>query len=154
MRKYIYVLALALLAGSWNACKTTYSKPSDPTEAGRDFINASLKADYSIADGYVLQDSVNQYIYGRYKQQYQAMPQAEKDSYGKASLIIYSVKRPVDSVAVIEYSNTFKNQHMALHMVHTQGQWWVDLANTLNVRDSLDTMSVVPPVKMDTSNAK
>lgn len=48
-----------MVVGSWNACKTTYSKPSDPTEAGRDFINASLKADYSIADDYVhvLQDA-------------------------------------------------------------------------------------------------
>jgi hypothetical protein len=147
MRKYFYVLALTLVAGFWNACKTTYSKPADPTEAGRDFINASLKADYSIADDYVLQDTINQYIYGRYKQQYQSMPQAEKDSYSKSSLIIYSVKKPTDSSAVIEYANTFKNQRMTLHMVRSQGEWWVDLANTLNVRDSFNTAS-------DTSNAK
>ncbi|TDX00783.1 hypothetical protein [Dinghuibacter silviterrae] len=127
MRKYTYLL-LALVAGLWSACHAPYAKPSDPTEAGRDFINATLKADYAIADGYILQDTLNQSTYRRYKQQYTSLPDAEKDSYAKASLVIYSVDKPSDSTAVIDFSNTYKNERSRVFLVRKGGEWWVDFA--------------------------
>ena len=138
MRKFIYVLVLVLIAGPWSACNRPYSKPSDPTEAGRDFINATLKADYSIADGYVLEDTLNQRIYQRCKQWYKSLPDSEKDSYSKASLVVYKVNQSSDSSAVIDYANSYKNQRSNIHLVKSQGEWWVDFAKTFT----------------DTSNAK
>jgi hypothetical protein len=129
MRKYI--CALVLVTGLWSACHAPYAKPSDPTEAGRDFINATLKADYATADGYILQDTLNQRIYQRYKQWYKGLPDTEKDSYAKASLVIYSVDKPSDSTAIINFSNTYKNERSRIHLVRNGGEWWVDFANTI-----------------------
>ena len=130
MRKITYGLALLLAAGLWGGCHTTYSKPADPTEAGRDFINATLKADYTIADQYIQQDTLNTRLYDRYKQWYNHLPDSEKDDYSKASLVIYSVKRPTDSTAIINFSNTYKNRRNNVRMVRTGGEWWVDFAYT------------------------
>lgn len=125
-----YVLALTLVAGLWGACHQPYSKPSDPTEAGRDFINATLKADYSIADSYILEDTLNERIYQRYKQWYKGLPATEKDGYSKASLVIYSVDKSSDSTAIINFANSYKNERSKIHMIRSQGEWWVDFANT------------------------
>jgi hypothetical protein len=130
MRKITYVLALALVAGFWGACHAPYSKPSDPTEAGKDFLNATLKADYSIVDGYIPGDSRNQRLYERYKETYTRLPEADKEGYSKASLVIYSVTKPTDSTALIEFSNTYKNIRDTILMVKMRGQWWADFART------------------------
>jgi hypothetical protein len=130
MRKITYILALALVAGFWGACHTPYSKPSDPTEAGKDFLNATLKADYSIVDGYIPNDGRNQRLYERYRETYTRLPAADKEGYNKASLVIYSVTRPTDSTALIEFSNTYKNIRDTILMIRMRGEWWADFART------------------------
>jgi hypothetical protein len=131
-----FMLALALVAGLWWGCQAPYRKPNDPTEAGRDFINATLKADYGVADDYILQDTLNKRLYKNYKTWYSNLPDSEKDAYSKASLVIYNVNKLSDSSAVITFANTYKNERRSIRLVRSQGEWWVDFAYTFT-----DTLS-------------
>lgn len=133
---------LALFAGLWVACNAPYQKPSDPTEAGRDFINASLKADYPIADKYILQDSNNKAYFQRFKEWYNEQPDSEKLGYSKASLVIYSVAKPTDSTAIITFSNTYKNRRDSIRLVRSGGEWWVDFAHGISDTTVSDTSVV------------
>jgi hypothetical protein len=137
MLKKSYFAALAVALGLWTACNGPYQKPSDPTEAGRDFINATLKADYAVADQYILQDSNNKVYYQRYKEWYSEQPDSQKEGYRKASLVIYGVAKPTDSTAIITFANTYMNRRDSIRMVKTGGEWWVDFAHGL-----ADTSSV------------
>jgi hypothetical protein len=117
----IFLLAVLLAA-----CNSNYQKPTDPTEAGRDFINATLKADYSVADKYIPSDTLNEHFFKRYKEWYGNLPDSQKEGYSQASLTIYSVNKPTDSTAIINFSNTYMNRHDNIAMVKKDGEWWVD----------------------------
>jgi hypothetical protein len=123
-RIYLYLVP-ALLALVWLGCSAPYVKPNDPTEAGRDFINATLKADYKVADGYILRDTLNKRLFKNYKQWYNDLPESEKDAYSKASLTIYNVNNTSDSTTIRD-----------IRLVRSHGEWWVDFAYTFT-----DTLS-------------
>ena len=135
MLKSKYILILAFMAGFAGGCSGPYHKPDDATEAGRDFINATLKADYKVADDYIVKDPLNSKLFKRYKEWYNTLPDSEKDSYRKAAITIYNVNKDSDSTTIITFSNTYKNERRNLRMVKNKGEWWVDFANTFT--DSL-----------------
>lgn len=127
-RKYIVILAL--IAGLAWGCNAPYHKPEDPTEAGRDFINATLKANYGVADEYILRDALNENIYKRYKEAYNNLPDTVKQGYKSASTIFYNVQRVDDSTTIITFANSYKDKRSNLRMVRNKGEWWVDFAYT------------------------
>jgi hypothetical protein len=137
MLKSKYLPGLALVAGLLWGCHAPYRKPFDATEAGRDFINATLKADYSVADDYILKDTLNKRLYRNYKQWYSSLPDSEKDGYSKANLIVYTVNKVGDSTTIITFANSYKNERRNIRLVRNHGEWWVDFAYTFT--DSLTT---------------
>lgn len=136
LKRISFFLVPALLALVWWGCSAPYVKPSDPTEAGKDFLNAALKADYKVTDGYILKDTLNKRLFKNYKQWYNDLPESEKDAYSKASLTIYSVNNISDSTTIISFANSYKNQKRGLRLVKNHGEWWVDFAYTFT-----DTLS-------------
>jgi hypothetical protein len=130
-----YVLLFSLALGLLGSCHAPYHKPLDPTEAGKDFIDATLKAEYHIADDYILRDPLNERLFKRYKHSYNDLPDSTKDSYARASIVIYNVNKVNDSTTIITFANTFRNERRNIRLIKDKGEWWVDFAYTFT--DSL-----------------
>jgi hypothetical protein len=76
---------------------------------------------------YMLPDSVNINFLDVAERNYQRTSQENKDGYRSASINILSIKYPVkDSVTVVIYSNSFKNNPDTLKVIKINGQWLVD----------------------------
>ena len=110
-----------------------YQKPENALEAGREFIEQSLKGKINTAGKYMLQDQDNQYWLAKWSEQFKKMSEQEKASYNKASIRIAEVADVIpDSVTIIRFSNSFKNTPQKLKVVKYNGEWKVDFKYTFS----------------------
>ncbi len=109
-------------------------KPADPLEAGRYFIDASLKGDYKEAKKYLLADSINLMYLDRISDFYDKMKPEEKEGYKNANIIISNdgLQNISDSLTIINYSNSFKNKPSKIKVVKVNGEWLVDFKYTFS----------------------
>ena len=118
-----------------NACNdVNIGKPANPLEAGRYFIDASLKGDYKTAKKYLLADSMNLLYLDRFNDFYNKMNMAEKDGYKNSNIIISNdgIENVSDSLTIINYSNSFKNKPSKIKVVKVRGEWLVDFKYTFS----------------------
>lgn len=131
MKKVIAgMLSLVLIVSACSHSEEVSKK--DPLESGRGFIESSLKGDYDQAQKYLLQDSINMEYFNGLKDFYRTRSKDEKDGYKNANILIDSTQQISDSVTVITYSNTYKNQPAKLKMVRKNNEWLVDFKYTFN----------------------
>ena len=104
----------------------------DPLESGRGFIESSLKGDYDEAKKYLLQDSTNMQYFEGLENFNSSRSDDEKEGYKNANILIDSTQQLSDSVAIITYSNTYKNKPSKLKMVKKNNEWLVDFKYTFN----------------------
>jgi hypothetical protein len=123
-----YAFAFFLLIACNQSAKT--KKNSDPLEAGREFIDASLKGDYDYAKKYLLADSTNQMYFDRFVEFDNNKPAAEKEGYKNANIIIDSTQNIGDTVTIINYSNTYKKKPSKIKLVKKNNEWLVDFKYT------------------------
>lgn len=107
-------------------------KNSDPLEAGREFIDASLKGDYDYAKLYLLPDSMNLMYFDRFVEFDNKKSSAEKNGYKNANIIIDSTQNISDSVSIINYSNTYKKEPSKIRLVKKNNEWLVDFKYTFS----------------------
>lgn len=114
---------------SFLACKNKDNITSENNiDAARNFIRAALDGKFQEARTYMLTDSVNTNYMDVAERSYQNAAQPTKDGYRASSINIIQVTEPVkDSVTVVIYSNSFKNDHDTLKVLKSNGQWLVDL---------------------------
>jgi hypothetical protein len=105
-------------------------KNSDPLEAGREFINASLTGDYDYAKKYLLEDSSNLMYFERFVEFDNKKPATDKEGYKNANIIINSTEKISDSVMVINYSNTYKKEPAKIKLIKKSNEWLVDFKYT------------------------
>lgn len=131
MKKIIIsMLAIILVI---TACKHSAEvSKKDPLESGRGFIESSLKGDYDEAQKYLLPDSVNLQYFEGLKDFNSKRSNDEKEGYKNANILIDSTQQLSDSVTIITYSNTYKNQPSKLKMVKKNNEWLVDFKYTFN----------------------
>lgn len=128
--KYI-ILILAAFTFTLTACNQSSNiDKSDPLESGRGFIEASLKGDYVQAKKYLLNDSTNNEYFEGFKDFNSKMSGEEREGLRESNIIIDSVHQVSDSINIITYSNTFKNQPSKLKMVKRNNEWLVDFKYT------------------------
>lgn len=99
---------------------------SDPLNAAREFIDASLKGNYTKAKKYILSDSTNIMYFDRISSFYKTLNDDEKAGYKNANIIINPTETLSDSVTIINYSNTYKNKPSKLKMIRVNNSWFVD----------------------------
>ena len=104
----------------------------DPLESGRGFIESSLKGDYDEAKKYLLQDSTDMQYFEGFENFNSSRSDDEKEGYKNANILIDSTQQLSDSVAIITYSNTYKNKPSKLKMVKKNNEWLVDFKYTFN----------------------
>ena len=103
---------------------------SDPLEAGREFINASLAGNYDYAKEYLLADSTNLMYFDRFVEFDNNKTAEDKEGYKNANIIIDSTQRVSDSVTIINYSNTFKKKPSKIKLIKKNNEWLVDFKYT------------------------
>jgi hypothetical protein len=116
----------------FSACKDKEKQVNATSEnnidAARNFIRAALDGKFDEARRYMLQDSVNTNYMDVVERAHQNIPGEVKNGYRSSSINIVQVTEPVkDSVTIVIYSNSFKNDPDTLKVIKSNGQWLVDL---------------------------
>ena len=130
MKKYFLsaLVFTATLIACNNDDKKTEEAPSGLMDATRNFINAALKGEFGEAKKYMLIDSANVQYLNMAEGFYTNLTNEEKEKYANASIIIESKEDIIkDSVAVVIYKNSYKNNLDTLRIMHLNNQWVVDL---------------------------
>lgn len=147
-RFHLLSLSCILIILSIVACnsneKTSPEVSENNIDAVRNFIRAALDGKFDEARTFMLTDSVNINYMDVAERAYQKAEKTVKDGYRTSSIRIYSPVTDVnDSVSIIIYSNSFKNDPDTLKVIRVKGQWLVDL-KYLYEHDA-DTLYKKPP---------
>jgi hypothetical protein len=148
--KLTTVLPIALVLSLFTACKDNPKKESAASEnnidAARNFIRAALDGKFDEARRFMLQDSVNTNYMDITERAYQYLDPGTKNGYRSSSIrILPPVTELNDSVSIIIYSNSYKNDPDTLRVMKANGQWLVDL-KYLYEHDA-DTIGIQPAEK-------
>lgn len=122
--KYISIILLAVFTVSCSNNK--FTKSTEPVDAARDFIRASLDGDFKKAKLYLAKDDNNQNFYKLYMDKYEKLSSIEKEGFKKSSIIINKVENINDSTIIVNYANTFKNKNFEVKVSTQKGECWVD----------------------------
>lgn len=145
---YLFSFLLFCLYACNDAGKKSIGESENDVDAARNFINAALEGNYEKAKTYMLPDSIN--IERMNAIERVKLSPEEKKGLADASINIHEVTNTIkDSVTIVVYSNSFKNNWDTLRVIKQDGQWLVDF-NYLFNRDS-DTLSVPSREKPDTT---
>lgn len=129
--KILIVCISFILFASCHAGKT-FNKAEDAQDAGRQFIRASLDGDYEKARFYLLNDSVNLLLIGKWQQGFERMDRETRQQYREASILPINIRAINDSVTTYSFSNSFRRDTTTVHIVRLNGEWLVDLKEILN----------------------
>ncbi len=149
MKRYPFIfLFLLFLLPACDSDKKSTGQSENDIDAARNFIRAALDGKFDQARTYLLPDSVNTNWMDVAERSYQKTDAETKSGYRVSSIHIHNVTNPVkDSVTIVIYSNSFKNDHDTLKVLKQNGQWRVDLKYLYN-----HDMDVLPdnPVNKNT----
>ena len=96
-------------------------------DAVRNFVRAALDGKFNEARMYMISDSVNNNYMDVAERSYANMTQENKDGYRASSIQFPSPMVTLnDSISIIIYSNSFKNNPDTLKVIKTGGKWLVD----------------------------
>ena len=131
MQKITFLCLITIL--SLESCNLNNTvKRDDPLEAGREFIDASLKGNSTQAKKYLLPDSLNMEYFNVHESFNKNLASQEKDGLKNANIIIDSIQNISDSVTIINYSNTFKKTPDKIKLVRVNKEWFVDFKYTFS----------------------
>ena len=125
---------LLLLILFTTSCKssTSYENASNALDAGREFIDASLKGDFAKAYFYMLQDAENKKLLDKIETDYRENDRDGREQYRQASINIGEVTDITDKETIINYSNTYDKIGKKLKVVFIDNKWVVDFKYTFN----------------------
>lgn len=129
MQKLTLLLLIFVLSCS---TKNDYKKPENALEAGREFIENSLKGHYTTAKKYMLHDQENIYWLDKVSTDYNKLSEQDKAGYSQASININEVADVSDSITIINYSNSYKKRSQKVKVVKHNGEWLVDFKYTFS----------------------
>lgn len=110
----------------------TYPVAENALDAGREFIDACLKGDFSKARWYMIDDSTNLGHLQRAETKFRTYDKEGRQQLRTASINISEVS-DVDTVtSIIYYSNSFDQQPLKVKVIKQQEKWLVDFKYTFN----------------------
>lgn len=129
IKKYpVIIFSLLVLAAACKSKDQQAAKSENSADAARNFIRAALDGKFGEAAGYMLQDSVNLSFLDVAERSYKNAAQSVKDGYRASSIRFYDpLAAPNDSVSILVYSNSFKNDPDTLKVIKVNNTWLVDL---------------------------
>lgn len=131
--KYTLLIFAFLFLFSCKNEEDEYHKPESALDAGREFIQESLKGKFNAANKYMLQDEDNQFWLAKWSNEFNKLSEQDKAGYSKAAITIFEVNDVVpDSVTIINFSNSYKKRQQKIKVVKTNGDWKVDFKYTFS----------------------
>lgn len=131
--KYLVIVLLFMQIWSCKSESDKYPSSENALDAGRQFIEYSLKGKFNAAGQYMLQDEDNQYWLSKVSQDFNKHTEEEKARYQQASINIHEVTDVVpDSITIINFSNSYKKSPQKIKVVNHRGQWLVDFKYTFS----------------------
>jgi hypothetical protein len=124
------ILIMAALACNSN---TDYKKAEDAQDAGREFIRASLDGNYDKARFFLYADSTNQFMFNRWKQDYNHLTDDEKSKYKDADIVVLAISPENDSVVTYKYFNSYKKDTTTIKVLRINGEWLIDLKELIKI---------------------
>ena len=124
MKKILTIALCIIFLASCKEGKTI--KPSSAMDTGTTFIRASLDGDFKSAEELLLKDTLNGQLFDSYKAMYERLPADKKKNYKDASYNINKYLELNDSVAIINYSNSFMKKPMEIKIVRSNKDWKID----------------------------
>jgi hypothetical protein len=129
MKKIAFVI-VAFLPLYW-ACSNDEGAQSSAGEndvdAARMFIRSALDGRWKDAKRLIVQDSLGIEFLETAQRDADGRDVTTQRGYREAQIRIHDTRKVSDSISIITYSNTFKNQRDSLKVVNVGGQWLVDL---------------------------
>jgi hypothetical protein len=127
MKPFLFLI----LAIFFYSCKTKEQREAEPEndiDAARNFIRAALDGRYDLAKTFLLSDSTNASYLDNARRIYERLSNETRNNYRTSSINIHHVFELVkDSLTIVEFSNSFKNDHDSLKVVRQNGKWLIDL---------------------------
>ena len=114
-----------------NNDKNDNSRSENDVDAARNFIRAALDGKWDEAKKYMVEDSVNLQLLETTQQTYNTISKDDKRNYRESEIILYETRTIGDSITIVNYSNSFKNEKDSQKVVRKNGQWLVDLKYSL-----------------------
>ncbi len=131
MKTHLSWLLVCLMMIAVTACRDAEKKTSaseNNIDAARNFIRAALDGKFGDARNYMLADSVNINYMDVAERSYQRADKVIKEGYRTSTIKIHEITEPLkDSVTIVIYSNSYRNDPDTLRVIKTNGQWLVDL---------------------------
>jgi hypothetical protein len=121
------LLFLTILFSCKSSDKKAEPKSDNKMDAARNFIRATLDGKFDDAKNYMLADSLNMNYLEVAQRSRQNTDQATKDGYRSSSIRFHETINQNDSVSIIVFSNSFKNDHDSLKVIKKENEWLVDL---------------------------
>lgn len=128
--KQIFILLIFFSLSCKNS--SNYEAASTALDAGREFIDASLKGDFAKAYFYMLQDAENKKLLDTLETDYRGKDRDGREQYRQASINIGGVTDITDKETIVKYSNTYDKISKKLKVVLLNNKWVVDLKYTFN----------------------
>jgi hypothetical protein len=131
--RYVLLLLSFVLIFSCKNVNDGYHKPENALDAGRSFIEQSLKGRFNNAKQYMLQDEENNYWLAKWSQEFSKISEQEKTGFSTASINILEIADVIpDSVTIIHYTNSYKNVPQKIKVVKHDNDWLVDFKYTFS----------------------
>ena len=129
LKKIVFTTGLFwLIACNNNSESTAAAAPENDVDAARTFIRSALDGRWKDAKRLIVQDSTNIGDLDATEQNYtQHMNVTDQRGYRESTIRIYDTRKVNDSISIITYSNTYKNQKDSIKVVRQNGNWLVDL---------------------------
>lgn len=129
--KYFLLIAVIWLGACSNP-EASYMPAENALDAGREFIDACLKGDFTKARFYMLDDSTNQGHLNRAETKFRGYDKEGRQQLRTASINISEVSDVDTNTTIIYYSNSFDQQPLKIKVVKQKEQWLVDFKYTYN----------------------
>ena len=124
MRKLLLFPIILTIACSSN--QVSYQKAENAFDAGREFIDGTLKGDFKKSAFFMLSDSTNNQFLTIEEKEFRLKDKEGRQQLRTASIIIQQVEDVNSSTSIIHYNNSSDKINHVLKVVLLNNKWLVD----------------------------
>lgn len=118
---------MVFLVVACSSPKTNFTPAENGLDAGREFIDACLKGDFSKANFYMIGDEKNKQLLSIIESSYREKDKEGRQELRSASINIKEVAEPNDSTVVLYHSNSLDTSAKQTIILKRNNSWQVDL---------------------------
>jgi len=129
--KYLILIASIIIV-SCNSGHRQFAKAENALDAGREFIDATLKGDFDKANFYMLLNEENKILLQQYQSKYNTQSKEEQFGLKQSVINILQVNDVTEKETIINYSNSFDKKVHKVKVINKNGDWFVDFKYTFD----------------------